>query len=178
MTIGVAAFSIWYFTRSGILVVVGIYTIHLGVACVIAGLISLLIYEYKCLKASNKSDAKKGAFPLIVLLLNFPLAVLVVSASLNLMAWYTVTVVNETGSDVNNISFVGPGVEVATGLVKSQESRPVIMRFKHAGGLIRYHVSFNEREVDGIVAGYVTKHMGGDKLFIIREDSIEIKRRE
>ncbi len=177
MTIGAAVFAAWYFTRSWFLVAAGIYTVYSGVVCVIAGLVSLLVYEYKCLKAGNKSDARKGAFPLIVLLLNFPLAVLIVSVSLNLMAQYTLTVQNRTGSDINNISFAGPGVEVAAGPVKSQESRTVKMRFKHDGSL-RYHVSLNEGEVDGIVEGYVTRNMGGDKLFLIREDGIEVRTRK
>ncbi len=177
MTIGVAAFATWYFTRLGFLMLVGIFTIYLGVVCVIAGLIALLVYEYRCLRAGDKPDAKKGVFPLVVMLLNFPLAILIVSVSLNLMARYTVTVVNETGFDVNNISFVGPDIEVDTGPVKSQKSRTVTMRFETAGSL-RYHGSFNAQEVDGIVAAYVAKNRGGNTLLIIREDSIEIKRRK
>jgi hypothetical protein len=177
MTIGAAVFLMWYFTRSALLMVVGIFTIYLGIVCVITGLASLIIYGRKCLREGRKSYAKKGVLPLTVLLLNFPLAVLIVSASINLMAQYRLTVVNETDFDVSNISFVGPGVDVATGPVKSQESSTVIMRFKH-DGVLRYHISFNKVEVDGDVKGYVTRNMGGEKLFIIREEGIEIKSRE
>ena len=93
------------------------------------------------------------------------------------MAQYRLPVVNETGFDVSNISFVGPGVDVATGPVRSQESSTVIMRSKH-DGVLRYHASFKEKEADGDVVGYVTRNMGGGKLFIISAKGIEIKSRE
>jgi hypothetical protein len=96
-----------------------------------------------------------------LLFLNFPLAIIYVSWSIDLMGQYLIRVVNESEATVESFVLKGPGVEVELGPLPPRTAKRRYLDFT-GDGTLSFTARQGQLQFDGEVEGYVTGGFGSE----------------
>ena len=172
LAVGVAVFLVWLLTRWNWLMFAGILTIYGGLAVVAVGAASLVVFVWKSLRAGQlhrKLVTQRALAVGGLLLLNFAVAAAMVASVIYIETRYIVTVVNHSSVEVRSFVVSGGGVTIDVGtLAPGSEARRVF--FIEHDGVLKGEGMQDGRRVEGIIEGYVTNSMGGNKLVKITPD--------
>jgi len=160
LILGSTIYLFWLLTHHHFLILAGALTIGLGLLTVTIGLISLAFYYYKANKNNVHNYRKKSYIALFVLLLNFPIAILMIMHTSYKLSTYNITIDNQSKSTLKNIYFseqghtykVKPVAPYSTGIYKLQ--------FKSEGS-VKYTFTQNDIEYTDILFGYITNGTHG-----------------
>lgn len=173
--VGVLVFLVWYFFRLDFLLVTGLFVIYGGIAIVIVGMIFLIMYEVRYRAASGRFDFKKGIISAGIMIANIPIAIFVSALAIGIMTQYTLTVLNDSGTNIQDVVVMAPNFRVNTGDIPAGEIRVVKLHFQRDGELT-FEVHFETQSLQGNIEGYVTNGMGGRSTLIINKNKYRIEK--
>ncbi len=153
---GIAIFILFYFFQTAWLVSAGILNLEVGTISVAVGLLCLTIYAgYLYKKSIFKENGKKIIRTYALLLANFPVALILVSAGSDLMSVSTVKIQNNSSSAISDISLQGPVSRHDIGMVSPKKEKTDKIHIKGEGS-VKYTVSIGTKTESGVLFGYIT----------------------
>ena len=172
LTVGVAIFLTWLLTRWDWLMLAGVLTIYSGLVVVAVGTIGVVLFVWKSVRVGHTPRKHVAWQALTVsgfLLLNVPVAAAIVASVIYIETQYVVTVINDSSAEVHSFVVSGGGVTIDIGTIApgSEVRRAFII--KHDGELKGQGMQ-GGRPIEGIIEGYVTNGLGGNKLVRIQSD--------
>ena len=171
LIIGAGVFALWYFTKADVLMLVGIGTIVGGLVAVLVAAICLVIYLYRETqrKTSAKTLLQEGLLSGSIIIVNFPLAFILVFSAITIITTYTITIRNKSSSMISKITITAPGVRRIVEQIPPNDE--VTQKFKFwSDGVLRFSGVQNENEFIGTIEGYVTSGMGGESIIMIKNN--------
>lgn len=132
-TIGTLLMTIYYFTMSDVVALIG-YS-YTGIA-VLVGMIYLILVGFRIF--SKKIDGGTGFWCAAVVLLNLPVAALYLYFVMTLMTTARITFENATGRDISAVSIGGCASE-ELGELKTGESKTVWVKIKSDCSLVLFY---------------------------------------
>ena len=160
--LGTAIISAWLLTPWRVLELFGVLNILLGLLCTLVGVPSLVVYLWDTWQTKQTRLRRRmtpGIIAGAVLLANFPLCAFYVWVS-NL---YTVRVVNATGATVNSFVVADPsGQTWELGPIPAGGRRSKMIDAEGEGA-IGFSTKINGKVVPGVMEGYITGGMGGER---------------
>jgi len=162
LAIGIAILIFYYFTLARWLMFAGIINIYAGSAALIIGLCCLTIYVSRVYK-ENISEERwlKIAGGYLLLLINIPMAVLLVSASSHVGSLCVVKVVNNSPFFIDDILLQAPASNHHIAMIPPAADKTKRIRVKGTGS-VKYTVSIGTKAESGVLFGYVMR--SGHKL--------------
>ena len=150
---------------------------HLGVLTILGGMILALVglfavWKYRKATLAAQPLAHRAVrwrtfWAVIILLGNFPVAGVIVAEAIAIHTSYTVTVINRSGSRVENVVLSGGGIHLDIGpLLPEQKAR---RRFWiQTDGALSCQVRQDGKVFQTVVEGYVTQSLGGNSVVTMR----------
>lgn len=157
-------YTIWRFTRWAWLETAGFCWLFLGLASVVIGIAIVVRHLWREFRASGQISGKtwlQAALISGVLLVNFPVAGFFTLSAINLVTRYTVHVINNSGSPIENFVVTGPGICVELGSIADGDQLQRHLHFAGDGSL-DFTARQNRFKIAGQLEGYVTGGMGGE----------------
>ena len=110
-----------------------------------------------------------------LLIVNFPVAVLIIHSVIDVGTRYTVSVINERSGPIQSLIITAPGVRVELGPISSNGRARKHLRFSGDGSL-EFEAHFEQSKTNGVVEEYVTPNLGGAKTVRVKNDGhVEIE---
>jgi len=164
LLVGTTIFVLWLTTRWSKLEGFGIFTIFGGIVLFAIGVISLVIHTV------GQNKIHEGRSKLIIentkaaglLLLNFPVALLIIYLVSYFQSFYILTIRNNTSYSVNNFVLSSTGNNISIGSIPSNQA--VTTKFRVGEGSITFKTSINGKALEGTIDGYVSG--SGDKKIV------------
>jgi len=167
MLAGASLFLLWFATRAGVYVLIGIYALYVSLASVAVSSICLLSFL-----GINRGGENKllyfAALPAFLMALNFPVGTAVIGTFCYLQSQYVLDIRNDSSVVVKNIRVVADCEDVL-GDLSSGEQITRKYRFLQDGALT-FSAQADEKTVQGVVEGYVTNGWGGHKLLVFENN--------
>jgi len=155
---------------------IGIYIIVTGLALLVFGLGSLLVYVQKERKESNKYPFKRALIALGIILFNFPAAVLALYSAHYIISTSTATVINNSSFEVSDMVLIERDQSYSFPPIAPGQQVTEDFHFKYEGQ-VEYKLSLNGSVKTGILFGYVTGGAGTSASMVITsEGAVEIGR--
>jgi len=174
LCIGVFIFLAWLASGAYWLEWTGMVNLYAGLVLFCIGLISLAVYFYKARRNAIRGYWKKSIVALLILLANFPVAAVIISAALYVASVSTVIIKNQSSSKIENIYLSEQGHVYEAGSVLANEKIERKFHFQSEGS-IRYSFTRNDIKYEGIMFGYVTGGMGSSsKMLITKRGKVKI----
>ncbi len=174
LVVGVTVFLAWLLTKWKWLMLAGILTIYGGLAMVAVGAVSIIVFVWKSLRTGRtpRQQVARHAFTVGgLLLLNFAVAAVIVASVIYIETQYVVTVINDSSVEVRSFVVSGGGVTIDVGtLSPGSEARRVF--FIKQDGTLKGEGIQDNRRIEGVIEGYVTGGIGGNKLVKITPDGL------
>lgn len=164
---GVSIFALWLVTRWPWLMAAGAVTIAAGLVLFLIGLGALAF------DASHRRPRFAKTLSLVLLLLNFPVAIGIVQGVIYLETTYRVEVRNESTRPLEHVRLVGPDCDRDLGRILPGAAASARLSFGGDGMLeLRLLQAGTERRE--VIDHYVTHTLSGDATVIVRDDGIEV----
>jgi len=164
LSIGLLIFFMWFITRNSTLLLAGATTILLGLFSVSIGLVSLGIYVYK---SKEYGIAKiKILKALTILLINFPIAFLLISISSYLSSTFTIQINNQSHKIITDIHFIEHDKIYKIPDVKAHSKIQHDFHFQ-SEGKITYSLTIGKEQYTGMLFGYITSGIHGEAQITI-----------
>jgi len=172
LTIGMSAFLLWLITGWQWLELVGIFVLYTGFASVVSGLVLLALWVLRRIHSGDWAREQlmgRTIFAAIVLVINFPVAGLIVWTAYNLSTRYTVVVHNYGSASIESGAITGGGVSLDLGPIDPGAS---VTKWFHIGqkGTLMLSGEQGGRKLQIVVDDYVTNGGGGQKKIDIFPD--------
>lgn len=162
---GVSIYVLWRITRADLLMILGGWTLILGLALFLVGLAFLAHHVMKAEKAERRK-----ALPVFALLcLNFPVAAACIFSALEVHSRYTLTVINDSAREISDFTVSGAGISENMGSIAPGESAREHFHAS-AEGSIDFTAKHGEKPLGGCIEGYSTVGLGGHATVRIRPD--------
>lgn len=166
---GTTIFAVWLLTRLDWLILAGYFTIIIGLLLFVGGLVSIFVATRKA-KQQATPYKRKNLLILVVLLLNFPVAMGMASYALHLMTIYDVLIINELEKPIDQIVFTDPvGKNYPIYDVPPHSQTHHEFNFDGEGS-VNYQIKSTTIEQSGILIGYITSSLGGHVTVKISSD--------
>lgn len=168
---GLATFATWRLTRWDGLEFVGVCIIIAGTIGVVVGMASLGAYVWLARRAQHWSGPVrvKAVVVGVLLLLNFPIAGLVVHAASAMAASYYVTVDNATAQPLDDAAvFVGTFAVDLGRIPPAGKARHCCESLPE--GALQFRAHQGTKVYEAMVDGYVTPGIGGDASITVHSD--------
>jgi len=173
LTIGISVFLLWLITGGRWLELVGIFVLYTGFASVVSGLVLLTFWVLRRIHSDDWAREQlmgRTIFVAIVLVINFPVAGLILWTTYNLSTRYTVVVRNNGSASMESGAITGGGVSLDLGSIDPGAS--VTKRFRIGqDGILMFSGEQGGRKLQIVVDGYVTNGGGGQKQIEIWIDA-------
>jgi hypothetical protein len=166
---GVLVLLAWLVTGQVWLVIAGLLTIVVGCVLVAVGSIAAAIHAVRNLRAGHlpRRRVLRDAGLIVVLLLsNFPAALVCAGIARRVDLLYVVTVVNASGVTLDSFVISGPGVIADLGPVGPGARASHACRFADDGELT-FAASQPGSSFSGTIDGYVYSISGGDEVVTV-----------
>ncbi|MBI4335799.1 MAG: hypothetical protein HY589_04005 [Candidatus Omnitrophica bacterium] len=177
LVIGIAIFILYYFTFARWLMFAGILNIYAGSVALIIGLCCLTIYVSRVFK-ENISEERwlKIAGGYFLLLINIPMAVVLVSASGHVGSLCVVRVINSSPFFIEDILLQGPANNHHIERIPPATDKTKRIRVKGTGS-VKYTVSVGTKTESGVLFGYVMRsgHKLSGEIAIDAELNVSVK---
>ena len=152
LVLGISIFIGWYFTHASWLEVAGIINIFFGLILFLLGIIFVGIYLFKT------RQYKRSLVPLLILLLNFPVATTIISKVEYIKSTCTLKIVNQSPYAITKFylterDYRHPVMDTPARSISRQE-----FHFKYEG-TVYYTMQINGKTHQGNMFGYVTSGM-------------------
>ena len=172
LTIGISVFLLWLITGGRWLELVGIFVLYTGFASVVSGLVLLTFWVLRRIHSDDWAREQlmgRTIFVAIVLVINFPVAGLILWTTYNLSTRYTVVVRNNGSASMESGAITGGGVSLDLGSIDPGAS--VTKRFRIGqDGILMFSGEQGGRKLQIVVDDYVTNDGGGQKKIDIFPD--------
>jgi hypothetical protein len=165
---GILIFAAWILSGWQWLMLAGLYTIVGGIVCFFVGCIVLNVHVVRAFRRapqSRRSTKRAGTLVGILLLSNFPIAILCAWTALSIDGAYLVTVVNTSGSPLDSFVLSGPGLSVELGPLAPGDRARHLCRLNGDGGIDFSATLRGNAAFTGTVDGYVFG--GADKVVTV-----------
>src|SRR5215468_751403 len=173
LTIGVSVFLLWLVTGWKWLELAGIFILYTGTASVVVGLVSLSLCVLQRVRSGDWARERlmgRTMFVAMVLVINVPVAGLILWTTYNISTTYTVVVRNYGSASIQLAAITGGGVSLEIGPIEPGAS--VTKKFHIAqDGTLMFSEERSGRKVQTVVDGYVTNGIGGHKQIEILADA-------
>jgi hypothetical protein len=110
----------------------------------------------------------------VLLLANFPVALLYARTGSRLLTEYVVVVSNRTTSTVERFAIVGPGCNLELGPLRPGTSQTARLEFS-ADGTLTYSTTHGGHHDSGTIEGYVTVNMAGRRNVLITNEGVRVE---
>lgn len=169
LLVGTSVFVLWLITQWTILEEIGIFTIIGGIVLFSIGAIALVLHTLGRNKTSEvrSSLCRENTRAAGILLLNFPVALLIVFLVSHIQSYYTIIVKNDSSYQIDNFVINSTGNIILVGIIPSRQS--VKKKFKVGEGRITFKASINGKVFEDTIEGYVSGS-GDKKVVTIRQD--------
>jgi hypothetical protein len=166
---GISIFFLWKELRWPWLMEAGQWTLLGGLLLFVIGMLCLVLYIARS-RAERQTSigrlARQSVLPLCLLLVNFPVAVVLAMAAIDLETRYDLAVHNESQARVTDLALSGGGIDSDLGSLDPGTHLRLSFRIRGEGRLDLTFVQ-NSSRFETIVDGYVTTGLGGNKLIRI-----------
>ena len=179
LTLGISVFLLWLITGWLWLELVGLFLLYIGFASIVSGLVLLALWVLRRIHSGDWAREQlmdRTIFAAIVLVINFPVAGLIVWTAYNLSTRYTVVVHNYGSASIESGAITGGGVSLDLGPIDPGAS--VTKRF-HVGhdGTLMFSGEQGGRKLQMVVDDYVTNGIGGQKqIEIFPDGTVQVRR--
>jgi hypothetical protein len=178
LLVGSLIYGVWRVTRWHWLETAGLFTVVLGSAAFVAGMIALVLHVLREGKDGRMARSRlwpKGVLVGGVLLANFPAAFFFILSAIDVSARYTLRLHNDSDRPIESLVVTGPGVRLEFGPIAPGRDLRWLLHFAGEGPL-----DFSARQsgflFGGQLDGYVTTGSGGEKSIRVRRGAeYEIK---
>ena len=169
---GFAIYVSWRQSRSEWLISAGFVNIAVGLVLFVSGVICLSMRSTRITSGGpdvhrRLSNFRKLAW--VLLIVNFPAALLIALSVIDVQTRYTVTVINESSRPIQSLLLKGPGVSVEAGSISPKKSLRKHLQFSGDGSL-DFEIRSEQSKTNGVVEDYVTGGLGGAKTIRINGD--------
>ena len=169
----------WRITRWEPLEIAGMFTVLFGSLAVLAGLVCLSLYQRRGARRGEAEGAAaviQSRLPLGLLLINFPVAAVLMFSAHQIVSRYRVTVINESAAPIESFVITGPGFSEEMGPIQAGRKRSVDLFIKGEGSAV-----FSARQGDAFMSaaldGYIESGDGRDRTVrILPGGKFEIER--
>jgi hypothetical protein len=182
VTAGLLTMCLWLVTGHDAWESLGILTIVAGCILISTGLLCLAIYRWYLWRDGLSGLAtlsRRELAILLLLLVNFPAAGACVTSALWIMDRYTVLVVNDTDSTVENSTLSGLSINVDLGTIQPRSS--LRYRFEpHGQGSLHFSAVHNGHPTKGTLDAYLSGEdgrFGADAIVTISDNGVVFERR-
>jgi len=147
---GTLVFLGWYVTQQSIFWLFGIYTIIIGSILVLLGFVTLIIQAFRYQKSFWKQR-----LAIIMLLLNFPVAILYMFLVVVVETRIELEIINQSQRTLDSIVIQDPVAKITLAPIAPGQS--VKTYFCPEGeGLLEIFVSSDTQKTEAIISGYIT----------------------
>jgi len=157
--------------------IAGLINIVAGLVMFLAGVIFLSMRSTRVMfgdAAVRRKFLAIRKLAWVLLIANFPAAMLITRSVIIVMTRYTVTVANESSSLIESFIVSGPGIEVELAPVPTNGTVTKHLRFSGDGSL-DFEIRVGQMKTNGLIDGYVTPNLGGANTVRFKADkSIEV----
>jgi hypothetical protein len=168
---GTAIFLLWTITRWRALMDAGLWVIVAGVGLSVTGCIALIAYIVFARRDPSlprRTIWMRGTRAAFLLLANYPVAAVILSAAIAIETRYTVTIHNHSSHPIEQARIEGGGVTVSFGAVAPGASVRRTFHFQDDGTL-EFSGVYQGRIVGRQIESYVTSGLGGDTEIALDE---------
>lgn len=170
---GLCVYLVWRITRIDGLMLVGLWTVGVGVVAFLAGITFLAIHNFWPARDSVARPGQSLAVSAL-LCLNFPVAALCFWSALDISTRYTLTVVNEGTQTVTDFEIKGAGIAHKFSAIVPGES--VREHFHpNADGRLNFTAKQGVLPMAGCIEDYTTGGLGGEKIIRINPGGVWTK---
>ena len=160
---GVLIYGSWRLTQAEWLMSAGLINIVAGLAMFLAGVICLSMRSTRVVVGDVATRRRFSAIrklAWVMLIANFPAALLIVHSVIVIKTRYTVTVVNESKTPIDSFMVIGPSVRVE--LAPIPANGKVTKHFRFSGeGSLEFETRVGQMKTNDLIDGYVTSNLGG-----------------
>ncbi|MBL4883484.1 MAG: hypothetical protein JKY95_02975 [Planctomycetaceae bacterium] len=164
---GISIFLLWLLTRWEWLMGAGLITLGVGIVLFLIGILSLFVYWTS--GDRDKRNNTMARFCAGLLLINFPVAGLIVVAFVSVINCYTVVVHNDSPEVIRNINISGGGCEALIDSIPPNGSARRSFWIQYDGEIV-FQASSKSHVYREVVDDYVTNGMGGRTEVTVEPD--------
>lgn len=157
--IGLAIYIAWYLSRAGWLELAGVYNIWLGLLLFGLGLGCLVVYVVKARRSGAPRYWKRAGVALMLLLVNFPFTMILLSSVFYQMGTSTLIIDNQTSSVISQLSLTQREKVYSLDDVAPNSRLKEDFHFPYEGS-VDYAFELDGVRQSGIAFGYVTFWLG------------------
>lgn len=177
---GVGIFLAWVATRQDWLMTAGMITLVAGFIAFFVGAVALGLFCWLAIRKERIPRAHlwlRVVLSAALLVVNFPVAGLILNRVVVIKTRYTVLIRNESPRPLHEVRVYGGGVEERFGTLESAAMKHRDFWIQQDGELT-LEMKLGPTLVQTNIDGYVTQNLGGDVRVTVNADSsISIKRR-
>ena len=171
-------FLLWLVTGWKWLELAGIFILYTGSASVVVGLVSLSLWVLQRVRSGDWARERlmgRTMFVAMVLVINVPVAGLILWTTYNISTTYTVVVRNYGSASIQLAAITGGGVSLEIGPIEPGASVTKKFHIAHDGTLM-FSGERSGRKVQTVVDGYVTNGGGGHKqIEILADGTVQVR---
>lgn len=145
---GILLFIVWAFTRATWIESSSAFFLYSGFFLILFGFVVLLIYNFRARQYSNRIYRKSSLFPLIILLMNFPLNAILYNSALYIKSTSIIVIENNSDFVVKKMYLTNGDKDYFIEPVEPHEKRVKALIFEQSG-VVRYSFEIDNREVQG-----------------------------
>ena len=163
LVVGVTTLALYALTFWDTLQLVGAFTIVAGSILCFIGLVCVTVFYIglrRCDIELRRPWSLRATRTATLLVGNVPIAMVCAVIGIYLTGLFRVTLVNESGAPITQITLTSPGETVQIARLDPGESRQVYLSIDNDGEVM-LTATQNGQRVQESVAGYVTNGMGG-----------------
>lgn len=167
--IGTICFFLWWWFRSPLFGLMGLFTIYIALFLFFIGLVCLIAYLFKERGSPLRQRINIAAILFSLLISNFLIAGLYIKAGLYIQSGYTIVIENGSEHDVHNVEILFNSEVLATLSLVQLGTSSTIVQYISREGSIFYSLTLGGEVKKGVVFGYITSGMGGYAVIKINE---------
>ena len=172
LVLGVSILVAWLNTCASWLEAAGIINIAVGSILFLCGLLFLVFYVRSKSTLRKPVGKKSLIIPLLILFLNFPAALISLLIASSEYAASTITINNYSKYEIKDFTVKQLGEDVYfLPLIKVEERQTEKLHFQVESD-VRYSLTLNGNNEEGILFGYVTPSVGSHADVTVSEDGV------
>ncbi len=165
---GIIIFISWFVTGAHWLELAGLINIVVGLCLFCIGIFFLGIYLYKAKQSNIDNYLKHSLIPLLILIINFPIAIVAINAATYIESISIVQIENHSEHNITNFRLMAGDERHKIGFIPKHGEAKDKFHFKHEGS-VHYSFVMDEKNHEGIMFGYVTHGMGSTAIMVISD---------